>query len=341
MKKIPFFILALVVVYLTGCHYDPASNPGNIIVVRPAANDTIIGGTKNYQVTWSGTGINSVKTFEYSLDSGVTWTTIGTQVSDTYLYNWNVPDTVGDHSFLRIVDKNGLTGKSGAFTIKSSVPPGPGKTIAPKAGSTYTFKNTTIDTNGVTIESSAYFTTDSVVETGISYMGKSNVTHVVTTNLSSGVQSDSYLNFEPNGDVSFYSGGGAGFGFGGGSIPDWTLFGAQSHTVTHFNIADTSVDLLGNGTLIHIVIADSIFYVDNGTFSIMGKNLAVINMNQVVNFTGSIVIPLFSSRQISHFAMAPSIGYYADQRTDPGKSPIPGGQMSQGSESILTSYTLR
>src|SRR5689334_9135776 len=109
MKKIPFFILACVVLWNNGCHYNPGPTAGSIVVVRPAAGDTLTGGTRNYQVTWSGTGINSVKTFEYSLDSGITWTTIGTQVSDSYLYNWNIPDTTGDHSLLRIVDKNGTT----------------------------------------------------------------------------------------------------------------------------------------------------------------------------------------------------------------------------------------
>ncbi len=109
----------------------------SIRVITPAAGDTVTGGTQHYQITYSGTGIAANKTFDYSLDSGLTWTLIGTLDSNTYTYSWNVPDTASKNAIVRITDANGLVGKSGNFVIKSSkananlvvVRPGSGETI--------------------------------------------------------------------------------------------------------------------------------------------------------------------------------------------------------------------
>jgi hypothetical protein len=90
-----------------------------IIVVRPLLGEMIVGGTQNYQIAWTGTGIASKKTFEYSLDGGVTWVTIGSITADVFTFNWNVPDTASTLAVIRITDQNGLTGKSGIFTILS------------------------------------------------------------------------------------------------------------------------------------------------------------------------------------------------------------------------------
>jgi len=92
-----------------------------IIVVHPAFAEVINGGAQNYQITWTGTGLATQKTFEYSLDGGATWKTIGVLNADVFSYNWNVPDTISTQAVIRITDKNGVTGKSSLFTIKSSV----------------------------------------------------------------------------------------------------------------------------------------------------------------------------------------------------------------------------
>jgi hypothetical protein len=94
--------------------------PASIIVVHPALGELITGGTQNFQITWTGASIAPQKTFELSLDSGLTWKPIGTITADTFAYGWNVPDTVSTRALIRITDKNGVTGKSGLFTIRSS-----------------------------------------------------------------------------------------------------------------------------------------------------------------------------------------------------------------------------
>ncbi len=100
-----------------------SKSPG-IVVTRPAVGEVIMGGTQNYQITWTGNGIAQHKTFEYSLDGGQTWKTIGTIDADVFNYSWNVPDTNSTGgAVVRITDQNGLTGRSGFFTITSSKSP--------------------------------------------------------------------------------------------------------------------------------------------------------------------------------------------------------------------------
>jgi hypothetical protein len=95
-----------------------------ILVVRPAGKETILGGTQNYQITFTGYGIATQKTFDYSLDGGLTWHQIGTMNSDAFSFTWtSVPDTSSDKALVRITDKNGLVGTSGIFTIRSSKVP--------------------------------------------------------------------------------------------------------------------------------------------------------------------------------------------------------------------------
>jgi hypothetical protein len=107
---------------------------GSIVVAHPAAGEIIIGGTKNYQITWTGTSIASKKTFEYSLDSGLTWKTIGTITADVFTFTWNVPDTVSKKALVRITDGNNVKGVSGIFKITSSITPGGITVVRPALG---------------------------------------------------------------------------------------------------------------------------------------------------------------------------------------------------------------
>ncbi len=111
--------------------------PGTIVVLRPAPAEVIDGKTQNYQITWTGSGIASQKTFSYSLDGGLTYTLIGTMTSDLFAFSWNVPDTASNSAMIRIIDANGAVGNSGIFIIKSTKP-NPGSIIVtrPSAGET-------------------------------------------------------------------------------------------------------------------------------------------------------------------------------------------------------------
>ena len=91
-----------------------------ILVIHPASSDTIIEGKQNYQITWMGTGLTPQKTFALSLDGGLTWKTIGQDTTNGFTFSWNVPDTITTEAMIRITDSNGVTGKSGLFSIRSN-----------------------------------------------------------------------------------------------------------------------------------------------------------------------------------------------------------------------------
>lgn len=91
----------------------------NLVVITPAPGDTVRGGTQNYEIRYGGTGIAPTKTFEYSLDSGATWTLIGSVTSNDFTYRWDVPDTASRKAFVRITDANNMRGTSGMFLITS------------------------------------------------------------------------------------------------------------------------------------------------------------------------------------------------------------------------------
>ncbi len=105
-----------------------------LVVITPAAGDTVRSGTQNYRIAWIGNRIAPMKTFEYSLDSGRTWTTIGTMTTTGNTYEWDVPDTVSNKALVRVTDANNLRGVSGLFTISRTFTPGTVVVVRPAAG---------------------------------------------------------------------------------------------------------------------------------------------------------------------------------------------------------------
>ncbi|MEO5930569.1 MAG: ice-binding family protein [Candidatus Kapaibacterium sp.] len=110
--------------------------PSSLTVVRPALGDTLITGTLNYRVQFVGVNVTYKKTLEYSLDSGATWSLIGTFRNDSSSYGWNVPATPSTRALVRITDSNGVRGISGKFVIRP-VPPVPSLIVVrPATGET-------------------------------------------------------------------------------------------------------------------------------------------------------------------------------------------------------------
>jgi hypothetical protein len=91
--------------------------PGSLVVVTPAAGDTLTAGTENYQIEFVGVNVTMAKRLELSLDSGATWSQIATIRNDSSAYSWNVPATPTSRGLIRITDSNGVSGTSGLFTI--------------------------------------------------------------------------------------------------------------------------------------------------------------------------------------------------------------------------------
>jgi hypothetical protein len=138
---------------------DTGSAANNLTVVKPASGDTILRGALNDTISWRGTGIARVKTLQYSLDSGATWTTIATITNDSLAYSWHVPDTTSTKAMVRITDTNNMRGVSGIFTISSSKKPGSMVVVHPKTGEVITggMQNYQINWSGTGLASQKTF----------------------------------------------------------------------------------------------------------------------------------------------------------------------------------------
>jgi hypothetical protein len=117
--------LALAGIALPGCSNNSGTTvttkPPAITVVTPGLHEVLTGGTQSYNITWTGTGITTQKTLEYSLNNGSNWILIVVLNADVNTYSWSVPAVASTSAVIRITDKNGLTGSSGTFTISLPV----------------------------------------------------------------------------------------------------------------------------------------------------------------------------------------------------------------------------
>jgi len=223
----------------------------------------------------------------------------------------------------------------------------PGNTIPAKAGSTYIYNNTPIDTSGKLLTDSAYQSVDSVAATGMSFSGKTNVTQFTSRNLKTGIVTPSYINFEANGDISEFIGGSF-LSVLGITLPNWVTYPIQTHVSSGFKILDTSfsypLPVLGN-VPIHIIVVDSITYVNWDLFTLNNAYIPEFNLKHRTNYSGAVRIiieqPLFNSDGITTLAFAPSIGYYTNKTTQPFKVPLGLFPSIQGTQKILVAYNLK
>jgi hypothetical protein len=87
-----------------------------IIVSTPPAGDTLYAGLPDTLIYQVFGGVSSVRTVSLSLDSGNTWTELGTSAKDTFV--WVVPNHASSYCFIEVNDTvNGIIGKSPKFVI--------------------------------------------------------------------------------------------------------------------------------------------------------------------------------------------------------------------------------
>jgi hypothetical protein len=90
-----------------------------ITVTKPTEGDTLFIGrptTVSFTVT---SGVTANRSLQYSSNNGADWTVFGS-VNGATTYQWTVPNTPSTDAIVRVVDDNGLTGRSGVFTIVPS-----------------------------------------------------------------------------------------------------------------------------------------------------------------------------------------------------------------------------
>ncbi len=174
----------------------------------------------------------------------------------------------------------------------------------------------------------------------MTYSGKTNVTHIVSIALASGIPAgDTYLNFESDGDISVYTGGSG--GFQGITLPPWQTYPVQSHITSGAKIADTSLTNTGFPLPVHVVAYDSLFYVNSGIYSVGGNNIPVYNGKQVFSYIVSALLINLNSSTVAHLAFAPSLGYIVSQIVDPTISPTSLFPSQGGTQTTLTAYILK
>ncbi|MFI5263229.1 MAG: T9SS type A sorting domain-containing protein [Candidatus Kapaibacterium sp.] len=95
--------------------------PGSIIVKTPSKGDTLIIGN-HVTLSFPVSGVVSETRFiDYSIDSGATWSNIGSVVLGTS-YDWVVPNAPSSQALIRVRDTVNVVGISGLFTIVSPAP---------------------------------------------------------------------------------------------------------------------------------------------------------------------------------------------------------------------------
>lgn len=113
------------------------SNINRLDILRPQANEILVGGTQ-YSITWGTVNVSDSVLLQYSLDSGKTWLFIDRVLAVNGTFNWNIPGLpagnigmkgvklgssemyVSEKCMLRAVDykaDNEIVGKSKVFSI--------------------------------------------------------------------------------------------------------------------------------------------------------------------------------------------------------------------------------
>ena len=196
-----------------------------------------------------------------------------------------------------------------------------GSTQQPKVGSTFTFDSDSLDSNGIPTIGYASTPIDSVIQTGMSYSGKSNVMQVYETGFQ-GNSKDIYYNYESNGDISV--------NFPNAEpLPLWLNLPIHSTGAT----VQTLVDSM-NGN-VHIVEGDSVVNVGIFNTTVNGKVLPTVEFKMTL-FIQSTVAGVTSSSSVltTFYSIAPSIGYFTELL-------MPTNHSGNGSDQILISFKLK
>jgi hypothetical protein len=197
-----------------------------------------------------------------------------------------------------------------------------GSTVQPKVGSTFTFTTVSLDSNGNAISGSATTTVDSVVETGITYSGKTNVMHVA-----SGVpgvySTDNYYSYESNGDISVNFPNAA-------PLPPWLSLPFHSSGATVQILVDS---MIGQSRLVE---GDSVVTLGTFNTTVNGMVLPTVKLKMTVFLqTTAGGITSSSSLLTTYYSIAPSIGYFTELL-------LPSNHISgNGSDQTLISFRLK
>jgi hypothetical protein len=192
----------------------------------------------------------------------------------------------------------------------------------PKAGSMFVVHAYNIDSSSRMIDSTQYYDTLSVIATGISYKGKTNVMQLRTP--TSG--RDIYQNFESNGDISRYDPGSV----SPGALSGWVTYPVGSKGKTMFNTYDTTI--LGH----EYVQTLTLTYMSDGDRSLVGHNFYVVGVREDLAGYGT---PDGTVSGPETLWFAPEIGQYVGSDMPPYR--LTNGLWNNGYHAELNFYQLK
>lgn len=211
-----------------------------------------------------------------------------------------------------------------------AVNPGTITVVQAKTGSTFTFDDYNTDTaSGAIIPESRDTSVHTVVRTGITFNGKSNVSELSIT--STRDTSTAYISYESNGDIAVYF---PGFS----STLLWLNFPISSKTTVSVVLADTTVSFFGVTMQTKITAENS--YVGTETLTVSGQSISAVKIKQSLKTKITTAGISEEDSRDSFFYFTPSLGYIA--KVDQPSTTIPGTTTkSEGSMSVLMSYVLK
>lgn len=219
----------------------------------------------------------------------------------------------------------------GCDSSTSPSTPLPQVTTPPSVGSVFVFDTWTIDSLGNKIVGSNDIRTDSILESGITKDGKTNVARYISKH-SSGYSTYGYLNIEPSGDVSqtvpIPTNGGQGYA--------WIIYPIRTAITQNVVLVDTIINPGPNATTMKETV--SLSY--NGFFNVIANDTAVtgIKIKNEISLSWSSNGMQNSIKAVSYESFAPSIAFWIQQYTPPYK--FLDGKTQNGSIATLTKYTI-
>jgi len=198
--------------------------------------------------------------------------------------------------------------------------------IQPNAGSSFTFDQYYTDTTtGQPIAATRDTTTETIVQTGLTYLGRTNVSKVVTGTKHG--NDTSYINFESNGDLSITA----------PAIGRWVTMPTGSKS-TMTMTTDTTMTY-GTVTM-GLKMVSTTTFVGDESMTVKGHSVSVTKLLQSSDITMiNSGVPSTSTMTI-FFYYAPSLGFITKEEwpvsTDPKSRAKSSGRMN-----MLIDYSLR
>lgn len=179
--------------------------------------------------------------------------------------------------------------------------------IQPKEGSFFKFDDYDIDTlKSERIPGSTDTTTDTFAKTGMTYMGKTNVSMIITTDKNS--TDTFYINYEPNNDITSLQKSGL-------NTDKWVTYPITSKAPFSLVLSDTTYPHYQTGEPVHSTTTMKITFEGRETISYKGQSVAVVKMKTL--FTITSITPseseVYEVPGFSYFA--PSFGYVVKRET--------------------------